>query len=95
MKNRNRFHRTFLTDINRIIQQDSRTAHARITQYGLTHKEYKVIQEMAKGHTNKEIASILYITEDTVKYRLKQLYKKWQVTSRDAALRMARDKCLL
>ena len=95
VKNRNRFHRTFLADINRIIQQESRTAHARITQYGLTHKEYKVIQEMAKGHTNKEIASILYITEDTVKYRLKQLYKKWQVTSRDAALRIARDKCLL
>ena len=50
---------------------------------------------MAKGHTNKDIASILYITEDTVKYRLKQLYKKWQVTSRDAALRIAGDKCLL
>ena len=95
MKNRNRFYHSFLADINRFIQQELRAAHARISRYGLTDKEYKVIKVMAKGHTNKEIASILCITEDTVKYRLKKLYKKWQVTSRDAAIRTARDKCLL
>ena len=51
--------------------------------------------ELAKGQSNKEIASILYISEDTVKYRLKKLFKKWQVSSRDAVIRMARDKSLL
>ena len=66
-----------------------------INKHGLTNKEYKVIIEMAKGHTNKEIASVLHITEDTVKYRLKQLFKKWNISSREAAIRIARDKSLL
>ena len=95
MKSRNRFYRTFLADINRIIQQESDAVNKRINKYGLTHKEYKVIMELAKGQSNKEIASILCISEDTVKYRLKKLFKKWQVSSRDAAVRMARDKSLL
>ena len=95
MKSRNRFYRTFLTEINRIIQQESCVVNKHFCKYGLTQKEYKVIMELAKGHTNREIASVLYISEDTVKYRLKKLFKKWQVTSRDAAIRMARDKSLL
>ena len=95
MKSHNRFYRTFLADINRIIQQESGAANKNVNKYGLTQKEYKVILELAKGQSNKEIASRLYISEDTVKYRLKKLFKKWQVSSRDAAIRTARDKSLL
>ena len=95
IKNRNRFYRTFLADINHIIQQESRVVNKHFDKYGLTQKEYRVIMELAKGLSNKEIASMLYISEDAVKYRLKKLFKKWKVSSRDAAIRMARDKSLL
>ena len=95
VKNSNRFHRTFMGEINRLVRQESCTVNTRSCLHGLTHKEFRVITEMAKGQTNKEIASNLYITEDTVKYRLKKLFKKWNVTSRDDAVRMARDKSLL
>ena len=95
VKNSNRFHRTFMGEINRLVRQESCTVNTRSCLHGLTHKEFRVITEMAKGQTNKEIASNLYITEDTVKYRLKKLFRKWNVTSRDDAVRMARDKSLL
>ena len=94
-KFRNRYYRAFLADINRLIHKESSVIDEQIYKHGLTNKEYKVIIEMAKGHTNKEIASVLHITEDTVKYRLKQLFKKWNISSRDAAIRIARDKSLL
>ena len=94
-KFRNRYFRTFLADINRLIHKESCMIDEHINKHGLTNKEYKVIIEMAKGHTNKEIASVLHITEDTVKYRLKQLFKKWNISSREAAIRIARDKSLL
>ena len=95
VKNRSRLYRSFLVDITRRIQQESRMVRERFNKHGLTHKEYRVIKEIVKGHTNKEIASVLFISEDTVKYRLKQLYKKWHVTSRDAAIKLARDKALV
>ena len=94
-KRQNRFYRSFLADINRAMEKQAQAVRQLLDKHDLTHKEYKVIKEMAKGHTNKEIASSLYITEDTVKYRLKQLFRKWQVTSRKAAVRMARDKSLV
>ena len=67
----------------------------RIRKYDLTLKEYKVVMELVKGYNNKEIASMLYVSEDTVKYRLKRLFKKWNVSSRDAVIRKAKEKSLI
>ena len=91
MKSPNSLYRTFLADVHRIIQQETNV----VNKYGLTHKEHKVIMELAKGQSNREIASRLHISEDTVKYRLKKLFKKWNVSSRDAVIMMARDRSLL
>ncbi len=91
----NRPYRTFLAGIRRDIEQAARGVNERLAEFDLTPKEYKVITELAKGYTNKEIASILYISEDAVKYRLKKLFRKWDVTSRAAAVRKARDSAIL
>lgn len=91
----NRLHRGFMGEIKRIVRRESCAVNKHVCLYGLTHKEYRVVTEMAKGHTNKEIASNLCITEDAVKYRLKKLFRKWNVSSRDEAVRMARDKSIL
>lgn len=90
-----RIYRAFMEDIERIIQAETCAINKFVNLFGLTPKEYRVITEIARGHTNKEIATKLHISENTVKYRLKQLFRKWQVTSRQAALRMARDKSLV
>ena len=94
IKIHNQLYRRFLADIRRSIQQEASVTNKRLKKYDLTLKEYKVVMELAKGYNNKEIASILYISDDTVKYRLKRLFKKWEVSSRDAVIRKAKEKSI-
>lgn len=51
----------------------------------LTERETQILQEVAKGFRNKQIADRLFISESTVKVHMKSLLKKLQVPSRTAA----------
>ena len=51
----------------------------------LTDREMQILQEVAKGYRNKQIADALFISEATVKVHMKSLLKKLQVKSRTAA----------
>lgn len=51
----------------------------------LTEREREVLQGLIKGRSNKEIASGLYISEDTVKSHLKTLFAKLRVRDRTEA----------
>lgn len=48
----------------------------------LTKSEYKVIHLLEKGYSNKKISIHLNISENTVKYHLKNIYKKLKVKNR-------------
>ena len=48
----------------------------------LTHREWDVLRLLLKGKSNKQIASSLYISERTVEFHLKNIYAKFQVSSR-------------
>jgi DNA-binding NarL/FixJ family response regulator len=41
-----------------------------------------VLQEVAKGLTNREIGTALFISEDTVKYHLKNILQKLHLRNR-------------
>lgn len=51
----------------------------------LTDRETQILQEVAKGQRNRQIAEQLFISEATVKVHMKSLLKKLQVKSRTAA----------
>lgn len=51
----------------------------------LTEREMQILQEVAQGFRNKQIADRLFISESTVKVHMKSLLKKLQVASRTAA----------
>lgn len=53
----------------------------------LTERERQVLQLTAQGLANKQIASSLDISENTVKFHLSSLYAKLGVTSRTEAVR--------
>lgn len=56
----------------------------------LTQREREVFDLLAKGMTNKEIADVLVITNNTVKRHLKAVFEKLDVHTRAAALSKAR-----
>lgn len=51
----------------------------------LTERELDVLQEVARGLSNKQIACGLHISEETVKVHIRNLLRKLQVRSRVAA----------
>jgi DNA-binding NarL/FixJ family response regulator len=53
----------------------------------LTEREHEVLQLVAEGLANKQIALSLNISEHTVKFHLSSLYAKLGVTSRTEAVR--------
>ncbi len=52
---------------------------------GLTEREVEILVEVAKGATNKEIARKLFISESTVKSRLRNIFRKISVRDRAEA----------
>lgn len=53
-----------------------------LTAIGLSRREAEVASIVAKGKSNKEVATDLFVTEKTVKFHLTNIYKKMQVKSR-------------
>lgn len=49
---------------------------------GLTRRESQILEQIAKGLSNKEISDTLHISEGTVKVHVKSLLKKLEVKSR-------------
>jgi NarL family two-component system response regulator YdfI len=51
----------------------------------LTERETEVLQHMSQGLSNKQIASMLHISEHTVKFHISSIYMKLGVTNRTEA----------
>jgi DNA-binding NarL/FixJ family response regulator len=62
---------------------------SRKTFENLTSREVQVLNEMAKGLANKEIADALNISEHTVKTHLKNILGKLRVADRTEAVTTA------
>lgn len=55
----------------------------------LSPREREILELVAKGFTDKEIAARLFVTPETVRWHLKHCYRKLQVHSRtEAAMKM-------
>ena len=66
-----------------------------VTQVQLTPRELSALRLLANGHSNKEIATALSISERTVKTHLGHLFEKLGVTSRTEAVRVATRRGLV
>ena len=56
---------------------------------GITDSELRVLRALAQGKSNKQIAADLFITEQTVKFHLTNIYRKLDVSNRTEATRFA------
>jgi len=62
---------------------------------GLTRREREILQLVAEGGTNGEVARRLWVTEQTVKFHLANIFRKLNVTNRTQASRWAHAHGLL
>jgi DNA-binding NarL/FixJ family response regulator len=55
----------------------------------LTARELEILRAVAEGHTNARIGRLLWVTEQTVKFHLSNIYRKLGVSNRTEASRYA------
>ena len=62
---------------------------------GLTRRELEILRLVAEGHSNAQLARMLWVTEQTVKFHLSNIYRKLDVANRTEASRWAQLNGLL
>jgi DNA-binding NarL/FixJ family response regulator len=73
-----------------VVDADRRSERA-AREAGLTERETEVLTGLAEGHSNKQIALELRVSEQAVKYHLTNVYRKLKTSGRVEALRRANE----
>lgn len=87
-----RFRDQFLKEICRSMSAHQGKLGA---QMGFNPSEIAVLTYLSRGYANKEIARLIEMSPDTVKYRLKWLFRKLGVDNRRDAVIAARERNLV
>ena len=61
----------------------------------LTRRELEILELVSGGRSNRQVAEILWVADQTVKFHLANIYRKLNVRSRSEAARWARENGLL
>ena len=61
----------------------------------LTRREQEILQLVAEGHSNANLAKMLWVTEQTIKFHLSNIYRKLNVSNRTEAAHWAQVRGLL
>jgi DNA-binding NarL/FixJ family response regulator len=61
----------------------------------LTKREVEILRLVSEGHSNSHLAKMLWVTEQTVKFHLSNIYRKLDVANRTEAARWAQVNNLL
>ncbi|MGY3791738.1 response regulator transcription factor [uncultured Aquimarina sp.] len=82
--------------INRKVLHKNKTSgkeidHKKITQLGLSKREYEVLCEIALGLSNKEIANKLFVSESTIKTHVSNILVKLGAKRRTQAIQIAKE----
>jgi len=84
----------YLTEINylseelELMQQGEKSV---LAKYDLTTRESEILDRIAQGESNKQIADELFISINTVKFHVKKIYEKLEVSNRKEVSRLLQD----
>ncbi|HMI56527.1 MAG TPA: response regulator transcription factor [Gemmatimonadaceae bacterium] len=68
---------------------------AQLEQLGITPRELEILEAMAAGHSNREIAERLFVSENTVKTHAARLFDKLSARRRTQAVQRAKEAGLI
>lgn len=60
-----------------------------LTSLGLTRRQYDVLKLLKDGHSNKQIANILFVSNNTVKTHTRMLFQQLEVNNRFECVKKA------
>jgi len=68
---------------------------ARLEQLGITAREFEILELIARGMSNREIAEKLFVSENTVKTHSSRLFDKLSAKRRTQAVQIAKEMRLI
>lgn len=68
---------------------------ARLQELGITPRELEILEAMAAGLSNREIAERLFVSENTVKTHAARLFDKLSARRRTQAVQLAKEAGLI
>jgi DNA-binding CsgD family transcriptional regulator len=68
---------------------------ARLEQLGITPRELEILEAMAAGFSNREIAQRLFVSENTVKTHAARVFDKLSARRRTQAVQLAKEAGLI
>jgi ATP/maltotriose-dependent transcriptional regulator MalT len=68
---------------------------ARLTELGITPRELEILELMAAGHSTREMAERLFVSENTVKTHSARLFDKLSARRRTQAVQRAKEAGLI
>ena len=68
---------------------------ARLEQLGITPRELEILEALAAGFSNREIAERLFVSENTVKTHTARLFDKLSAKRRTQAVQLAKEAGLI
>ena len=69
--------------------------HARLQELGITARELEILELIAGGMSNREIAEKLFVSENTVKTHSSRLFDKLSAKRRTQAVQIAKELRLI
>ncbi len=66
-----------------------------LKELSISKREFDVLELIAKGHTNQEVADTLFVSTNTIKTHLANLFSKLDVNRRTQAIQRAKELNLL
>jgi two-component system, NarL family, response regulator LiaR len=78
-----------------ITNPDFKFNEAKLDALGITKREYEVLEQMAKGLSNQEIADKLFVSLNTIKTHSSNLFLKLEVKRRTQAIQKAKELGLI
>ena len=72
-------------------QQSFTLNEARLRELGITRRELEILELIARGLSNREIAEKLFVSENTVKTHSSRLFDKLSAKRRTQAVQLGKD----
>ena len=71
------------------LPEDSPAEYDAQNSFGLSPREFEVLELIAKGHSYQEIADKLFLSVETIRTHIRNIYEKLQVRNKKEALKKA------